>query len=306
MHALIRREVQLPNLPSASGVEIVQDTAYIIGDDSPFLYQLNATTLAAGARTTLFETAHFSTGRIPKDVKLDLECLTALTTPTGERGLLVLGSGATTLREQGFWVPLPVAGAGVSTVYPISLGGLYGALRTLLPDGVVLNLEAAAATETELLLFQRTVGMASGNLLFRLPLGATWAYLQHQTTQVPAIHRQFFELPVINGKPAGFSGAAWFAGRLFVTASVEDTQDAVLDGVVLGSFVGVLAIAEATQQQVLPVTLAQLAWTDGRPYHGKVEGVAVLGATSTSRYELLLVTDDDAGGSTAVTVELAM
>ncbi|RSK33820.1 DUF6929 family protein [Hymenobacter metallilatus] len=306
MRALIRRELQLLDLPSASGVEIVQEVAYIIGDDSPFLYQLNAATLAGGGRTALFETAHFSSGRIPKDVKLDLECLTALTTPAGETGLLVLGSGATALREQGFWVPLPVAGSGAGTVYPLGLSGLYTALRALLPSGIVLNLEAATATETELLLFQRTVGAASGNMLFRLPLAATWAYLHHQTTQLPAVHRQLFELPVIDGKPAGFSGASWGAGQVFVTASVEDTQDAVLDGAVLGSFVGVLQLGSPGHRTVVPVTLAQLAWADGRPYRGKVEGVAVLRPLAAGHYELLLVTDDDAGGSTAVTVELTM
>ncbi|RSK42264.1 DUF6929 family protein [Hymenobacter perfusus] len=307
MHALIRREVALPDLPSASGAEIVGETAYIIGDDSPFLYQLNAATLAAGQRTILFETAHFSSGRIPKELKLDLECLTALATPAGENGLLVLGSGATAAREQGYWVPLTGAGGSrVETVYPLSMSGLCAALRLLLPAGIVLNLEAAAATPTELLLFQRTVGAASGNLIFRLPLADTLAYLQHRATQVPAVRRQFFELPVIDGKPAGFSGATWFAGRLFVTASVEDTQDAVLDGAVLGSFVGVLELEAAGQQKVLPITLARLVWADGRPYRGKVESVAVFRQPAASRYELLLVTDDDAGGSTAVTVELTL
>ncbi|GAB3226941.1 hypothetical protein GCM10027346_09750 [Hymenobacter seoulensis] len=305
MRALIRHEAVLPNLPSASGVEVVGNIAYVIGDDAPYLYQLNAATLAAGQHTQLFESAHFSSGRIPKELKLDLECLTALTTPTGETGLLVLGSGATAAREQGFWVPLPKAAGSAETVYPISLSGLYAALRTHLPPDVVLNLEAVAATATELLMFQRTVGSAKGNLLFRLPLVATFEYLQHRTIQVPPIRKQLFELPMIDGKPAGFSGATWFENTLFVTASVEDTQDAVLDGAVLGSFVGILRLTESSNK-VLPVTLAQLELPGGKPYRGKVESIAVRRRVGTSRYELLLVTDDDAGGSTAVTVELTL
>ncbi|UOQ76414.1 hypothetical protein MUN84_17925 [Hymenobacter sp. 5516J-16] len=304
MQALIRHEAVLPKLPSASGVEVVGNVAYIIGDDAPYLYQLDAATLAAGEPTRLFETAHFSSGRIPKELKLDLECLTALTTPTGETGLLVLGSGATAAREQGFWVPLPKTG-GAGAVYPISLSGLYAALRAVLPAGVVLNLEAAAATTTELLLFQRTVGTAAGNLLFRLPLEAALAYLQHRSPQVPSVQAQLFELPVIDGKPAGFSGATWFEDRLFVTASVEDTQDAVLDGAVLGSFVGVLQLANRAAK-VLPVQLARLELPGGRAYRGKVESVAGRRRLGPEHYELLLVTDDDAGGSTAVTVELSL
>lgn len=305
MQALIRNEAVLPNLPSASGVEVVGNVAYVIGDDAPYLYQLNAATLAAGEPTRLFETAHFSSGRIPKELKLDLECLTALTTPAGETGLLVCGSGATAAREQGFWVPLPAAGGGVGAVYPVSLSGIYAALRQLLPPGIVLNLEAVAATATELLLFQRTVGAATGNLLFRLPLAATLSYLHHRTAQVPPVQKQLFELPVIEGKPAGFSGATWFDEKLFVTASVEDTQDAVLDGAVLGSFVGVLQLAKPSTN-VLPVRLARLELPGGQPYRGKVESVAVRRRLSAGRYELLLVTDDDAGGSTAVTVELSL
>ncbi|MBT9392686.1 hypothetical protein KLP40_05875 [Hymenobacter sp. NST-14] len=308
MHALIRREVALPELPSASGAEIVGDVAYLIGDDSPFLYQLNAATLVAGQRTALFETVHFSSGRLPKDLKPDLECLTALTTPAGETGLLVLGSGATAAREQGFWVPLTATAAGGAgtTVYPLGLQGLYAALRPHLPAGVTLNLEAAAATATELLLFQRTVGAARGNLLLRLPLTATLDYLHRRRAQPPAVSAQLFELPALDGKPAGFSGATWFAGRLLVTASVEDTQDAVLDGAVLGSFVGVLALPGPGRHQVLPATFAHLAWPDGRPYRGKVESVAAYRERAPGCFELLLVTDDDAGGSTALTVELTL
>lgn len=299
MQALIRQEVALPNLPSASGIEIVGPVAYVVGDDSPFLYQLDAASLAAGERTTLFETAHFSTGRIPKDLKLDLECLTTLTTATGETGLLALGSGATPAREQGFWVPLA---AGSATVYPLALSGLYAELRQHLPAGIPLNLEAAATTATELLLVQRTVGAAAGNLLFRLPLAAAWDYLQRRTPQVPAVRRQFYQLPTIEDKPAGFSGAVYFDGHLFVTASVEDTQDAVLDGAVLGSFVGLLDLKK-TSAKPLPTALVQLQLPGGGPYRGKVESVAVRRRTAPGRYELLLVTDDDHGGSTAVTVD---
>lgn len=305
MRATILQEIPLPNLPSASGIEIIGDVAYVIGDDSPFLYQLAAASLTAGPKLALFETAHFSTGRIPKEIKLDLECLTALTTPAGEVGLLVLGSGATVSREQGFWVPIPGTSAAAASVYPLSLSTLYAALRSWLPAGITLNLEAAAATATELLLFQRTVGSSAGNLVFRLPLAATLDYLHHRIAQLPAIQYQQYALPTIDGKPAGFSGGTWFANHLFVTASVEDTQDAVLDGAVLGSFVGILDVANKSETP-LPLALARLQLPNGQPYRGKVESVAVRRRIAEHQYELVLVTDDDAGGSTAVLVEIQL
>ncbi|UOG76286.1 hypothetical protein MTX78_06715 [Hymenobacter tibetensis] len=303
MRATILRQLDLPNLPSASGVEIVGETVYIIGDDSPYLYRFTATDLVPGKPLTLFETAHFSSGRIDKAIKADLECLTALTTSTGEMGLLAFGSGATAARENGFWVPLSPAQGEAATVHPVSLSGLYAQLRTLLPAGATLNLEAAATTDTELLLFQRTVGSTAGNLVFRMPLAPTLDFLHHRATQLPTVRPQLFQLPNIKGKPAGFSGACTYEDKLFVTASVEDTADAILDGEVLGSFVGLLDLDQSANK---PVTFAQLQLAGGKPYTGKVESVAIRRRLAASRYELLLVTDDDQGGSTAVLVDVTV
>ncbi|OUJ72456.1 DUF6929 family protein [Hymenobacter crusticola] len=307
MRATILRQLELPNLPSASGVEVVGDRAYIIGDDSPFLYCLDVHSFAAGAPVTLFETAHFSTGRIPKDLKLDLESMTVVPGSNGETNLLLFGSGATSARENGFWVELTADGRAAATVYPVSLAGLYAALRAALPAGITLNLEAAAATQTELLLFQRTVGSTAGNLVFHLPLLPTLEYLRHRQTQVPPVQTQFYLLPAIEGKPAGFSGATVFQDTLFITASVEDTGDAVADGTVLGSFIGILPSTEsASRTAPINLPLTQLVLPNGNPYRGKVESVAVRHVMRPGQYELLLVTDDDAGGSTAVVVEVTI
>jgi hypothetical protein len=301
MKATILRQFDLPQLPSASGIEIVGDTAYIIGDDAPFLYSFAAQSLAPNTPLALFETAHFSSGRIPKDRKPDLECVAAIAAATGETGLLILGSGATVAREQGFWVSLP-GGPGTATVQPVALSRLYAALRTVLPSGVVLNLEAATATNQELLLFQRTVGLADGNIVYRLPLLPALNCILHQQ-EVPALQHQLYSLPTIGGKAAGFSGACTFDNKVFITASVEDTLDAVADGEVLGSFVGMLPLELNSRQPTMP-RLAHLELPGGQAYRGKVESVAVRRALSATRYEALLVTDDDAGGSTAVVVEL--
>ena len=296
MQATIISENPIPGLPSASGVEIIGPTAYIIGDDSPFLYLLDAATLAVCSRVALFETDAFGTGRIPKATKPDLEAMTALTWPDGRAGVLVLGSGSTPARATGWFVP-------VSEQVPqrVDLSPLYALLSAQLPAGVALNLEAAATSATELLLFQRTVGRADAALLFVLPLAATLAFLAGAAgAQAPAVHQLVFELPLLEGCPAGFSGATFVDGLLFVSASVENTADAVLDGAVLGSFVGVVDVVAGK------ATLARLAWADGRPYFGKVEGLAVRQQLAPGHFELLLVTDDDAGGSTAATAQLVL
>ena len=298
MTATILSEEAIPGLPSASGVEIIGETTYVIGDDSPFLYQLAAATLVLTGRVPLFATDPDGPARLPKSDKPDLECMAALCWPDGCAGLLLLGSGSRPNRARGWFVPTEEARP---TPEVLNLAPLYALLQPHLPTGAVLNLEAAATSATELLLFQRTVGRADAALLFCLPLAATLAFVVGGSeTNEPTVRPAAFELPSIDGCPAGFSGATFVDDLLFVTASVEDTHDAVLDGRVLGSFVGVVDLTAGT------AVFARLAWADGRAYHGKVEGLAVRRALGPGRWELLLVTDDDAGGSTAVVAELAL
>lgn len=297
MTATLLSETTLPHLPSASGIEIIGDIAYVIGDDSPWLYLLDAATLAPVGQVPLFEAPAFAAGRLPKADKPDLECTVALTWPDGRPGVLVLGSGSRPPREVGWFVPA----TGPPTPEKTDLAPLYAQLRAHLPPGVgSLNLEAAAATSTELLLFQRTVGRADAAGVFRLPLAATLRFLTDAAAPAPAVGVGWFSLPAIDGCPAGFSGATLAGGQLFVSASVENTADAVLDGAVLGSFVGVVSLATQT------ATFARLAWADGRAYRGKVEGLAVRQQLAANQVELLLVTDDDAGGSTAAMAHLLL
>ena len=90
MTATILSENPIPGLPSASGIELIGPVAYVISDDAPFVYLLDAATLALLAKVKLFESAEFGTGRIPKSTKPDLEAMTALTWPNGQAGVLAL------------------------------------------------------------------------------------------------------------------------------------------------------------------------------------------------------------------------
>jgi hypothetical protein len=303
--ATLLSEIQLPRLPSASGVEIIGPTAYVVSDDAPFLYLLDAATLAPVSQVELFASADFGTGRIPKARKPDLESMAAVVAPTGAVGLLLCGSGSLPTREIGYFVGLPTPTASPETAAPrfvqrLDLHRLYAHLWAQLPTGATLNLEAAAATEHALLLLQRPAGGGPA-LVFELPLAETLTYLfEPRTPGPPSVRVHSFTLPLLGGYAAGFSGATLVDGQLLVTASVEATADAVADGDSLGSFVGRLDVATQT------ATFARLTWADGRAYLGKVEGLAVRRRLSTTHWELLLVTDDDRGGSTALIAELQL
>lgn len=299
MTATILSETVLPQLPSASGVEIIGSMAYVVSDDAPYLFLLDAATLAPAGQVQLFETSEFGTGRIPKASKPDLESMAAITGPGGAAGLLLCGSGSRPNREIGYFVGLPAAGASAAPrfVQRLDLAPLYARLRAQLPPGTALNIEAAATSDTELLLLQRSVGGGPA-VLFALPLKALTHVFEPRWAGPDAVRMLAFELPVLEGYAAGFSGATFVDKKLLVTASVEAASDAVSDGAVLGSFVGVVDLAAQT------ATFARLTWADGRAYLGKVEGLAVRRTPTTGRHELLLVTDDDQGGSTALVAEL--
>ena len=301
MTAIILSEAILPQLPSASGVEIIGPTAYVISDDAPFLYLLDAAMLAPTGQVQLFETADFGTGRIPKVSKPDLESMAAITGPGGAAGLLLCGSGSRPNREIGYFVGLPAAGASAAPrfVQRLDLAPLYAQLRAQLPPGTTLNIEAAATSATELLLLQRSVGGGPA-VLFALPLDTLTHLFEPRWAAPVPVRMLAFELPKLQGYAAGFSGATFVDNKLFVTASVEATADAVADGAVLGSFVGVV---DVTAQKA---SFARLAWADGRAYLGKVEGLAVRRTLAPGRLELLLVTDDDQGGSTALVAEVTL
>jgi hypothetical protein len=301
--ATLLSETQLPALPSASGVEIIGATAYLVSDDAPFLYLLDAATLAPVSQVELFTSSEFGTGRIPKARKPDLESMAAVVAPTGATGLLLCGSGSLPTRETGYFVGLPAPtaspeGATPRFVQRLDLRPLYAQLRAHLPAGATLNLEATAATATTLLFLQRPAGGGPA-LLFELPLAPTLAHLFEPHLPVPVPARVLsFRLPRLGGYAAGFSGATLVNGQVLVTATVEATADAVADGATLGSFVGRLDLTTQT------ATFARLAWADGRAYVGKVEGLAVRRPLGPNQWELLLVTDDDHGGSTALVAEV--
>lgn len=300
MTATILSEAILSHLPSASGVEIIGATAYVVSDDAPFLYVLDAATLAPVSQIQLFESTEFGSGRIPKATKPDLESIAAVARPNGERGVLLCGSGALPTRETGYFVGLPATittpeASSTHFVQQVDLHSLYAELRKHLPPNTTLNLEAAATTPTELLLLQRPAGGGPA-LLFILPLATTLAHLFAPREPVPIPTRVLtFSLPTIDGYGAGFSGATYLNGQLLITASVEANHDAIADGAMLGSFIGIINLSSPSS-----ATFTGLTWADGRTYLGKVEGLAIRRHLAPNSTELLLVTDDDQGGSTAL------
>ena len=75
MHFTLSSRQALPNIPSASGIEVIDKHIYIIGDDSPFLFRLNKK-LEVLEKIQIASTKDLAGDRIPKKQKHDWEAMT--------------------------------------------------------------------------------------------------------------------------------------------------------------------------------------------------------------------------------------
>lgn len=311
MKVNVIKRVELDNLPSASGVEIIDGIIYIVGDDSPYMYVLDHS-LKLLEKVELFETPDFESGRIPKKIKPDLECMTPLTI-NNNKYILVMGSGSKENRDRGFLIKLPTRYNKKYIVQSLSFTGLYSLLQSnpeIVGDGK-LNLEAAAADEQHFILFNR--GNKSGkNSALYFQLEEFIVYLTENPDLVPFPVIQNFTLPSINKVPAGFSGASFWDGKLFFTAAVEDTDDAVDDGEVHGSMVGWMEMNTAdyfrggTMKDFSIMKDCAVIEEDGRRYAGKVESISLHEKDSDTEYVALAITDNDMGGSELLMLQITI
>jgi hypothetical protein len=310
MIAVIEKSLHYDTLPSASGLEMLGDHYYVIGDDSPYLYRLDRA-YKIESQVAIFDTVGFGNGRIAKAEKPDLEGM-ALFQYQGKPYLLMMGSGSAPARRGGFLYnicgdSICAEGAAQAGARTVNLDELYRQLEKpeIIGDGL-LNIEGVAAGQGMLYLLQRAVGQGR-NVLITYKLSEFIPYLLSENKAAlpqPSFH--FFSLPELNSLQAGFSGAFVFDDKLFFTASLEDTGDAINDGAVLGSYVGFIPFADLDTSGQLQVPATLITQSDGKPYTGKAESLVVKQRMGKGRYRLVVVSDDDKGGSELLEVTLTV
>jgi hypothetical protein len=285
---VIRKKI-LPHLPSASGIEQAGENFYVIGDNSAFLFVLDKH-FETTDKIRLFDTPGNEGSFIPKLQKPDLEALTGLK-HEGEDYLLLLGSGSKSPERD---VAFLIKTSDNQEIQKISLTPVYDFLRSLpeVAEGYRLNIEAAAADENKIFLFNR--GNISGNNVMLTYSQVTFMdFLVGKSQRLPLPTLRRFELPKIKGIRAGFSGATLVPGtsKMLLTASVEDTPDEIADGLTLGSFAGIYNLQQPDcQVEWLPVM------ENGKVFDGKVESVAVV-EMNEKAWQTVMVTDADGGDS---------
>jgi hypothetical protein len=304
--ATITNKIFYQNVPSASGLEAAGNKFYVIGDDSPYLYELNQEFKLIN-QLALSDVSGFESGRVAKHSKMDLESLASFTI-NGKSYLLIIGSGATEARMTTFIVEIDAVSGTMGRITSYSLKKIYEKLKAnkqVIGEGV-LNIEGSAVFDGKLYLLQRAVANEPNVLLvYDFP-----AFLEalKENKEVPEAQVLHFNLAKIGDVQAGFSGAYIFDAKLFYTASVEQTENAIADGEVLGSYIGYIELenlGNASKQSVTQ-TSALLMYPDGSAYKGKAESLVVTQKISNRKYDIVVVSDDDKGHSELLEVTFSI
>lgn len=301
MQASVTQTIPFANMPSASGIEKAGTGYYVIGDDAPFLYLLDANFKPAG-KFAFMDTASFASGRIPSAAKPDLESM-AQFTRSDTTYLLMLGSGSATSRNVAYLVQAD----NPKKYKKVDVSDFYTFLKQVLARNGAdqLNLEGLAINDTHAYLLQRSFGKEQ-SILLRFKREEFLNYITGSTA-MPLASVFHFQLPKLGPYQASFSGAYLLQDKLFFTATIEGTTDAVADGEVHGSFVGYIPLLELQENKGFPVTIpvVQLDLADGKKYSGKVESLVVSQTESLGTYKAVIVSDDDKGSSDLLEVTLS-
>ncbi|HBF89335.1 MAG TPA: hypothetical protein DDX39_11900 [Bacteroidales bacterium] len=276
----------LKGVPSASGISIYNDSIFVIGDNSPWIFQLNQH-MELSKKIPL-EKRNYSTDTLySKSEKPDYEAFEAIKTEMGNKFYL-LGSGSKSPHRD---VLLIFDYNSKNSIKTYSLEKFYSNIKSSREiDGHFLNIEALAIEGDKMFLFNR-----GKNLMLQ--------YSLKEFTEYAVLGKGFpkakiyeIELPKINGIEAGFSGATAIPNqhKIIFTASIENTTNPIDDGDILGSFVGIIDLNEV-KNQYFP--LSSPISENNEILKIKVESVTISKQITENCLEIILVTDSDGGDS---------
>jgi hypothetical protein len=202
---------------SASGLIYKDNSLFIIGDNSGFLYEYNI----ANQNLQRHEIIENATENIKKSEKPDFEAITHF----GDN-FYVFGSGSTAKRNK--MIQINTLEKEISTNDLTDLYGVMQSFGEIKPED--FNIEGAIYTGEEWFLFNRGNGKSSKNILF--------------TIQGKNLVNEFnmlsnnYKLPKIKGIRSSFTDGVILDDKIYFLATAEDTDSTYNDGEILGSFIG--------------------------------------------------------------------
>jgi hypothetical protein len=247
---------------------VVQDDAAFIALVDPATLRVDSITLPAGEGGV----RQFDDLRGNKRFKLDLESCTTLRGEGGREMLVAFGSGSAPPREA--VVVIEGLDSGDAEVRVIPAAVLYAQLHAERAfSGSELNVEGVAVVPGALRLFNRGNGAPKDGLrpvdaTCDLDLPAFLAWLRApETTEPPApANVTQYDLGGVGGVRLTFTDAETVGDAILFSSGAEDSPDAVQDGPVAGTAIGVIDAGGARWALVVDDA--------GRPFAGKIEGIS--------------------------------
>jgi len=209
---------QIIGIGSASGLVYKDDSLFIIGDNSSFLYEYNLETKLL-KRHPLIENP---SENIPKKEKPDFEAITHY-----ENRFYILGSGSTENRNK----MITINPTDKSFLHTTDLGNLYKVMQRLgkiNPED--FNIEGVIYNGNRWYLLNRGNVSSNKNSIFTIEgksLADAFSMLSNE-----------YQLPEIKGVRASFTDAQLVETKIYFLATAENTSSTYQDGEVLGSLIG--------------------------------------------------------------------
>ncbi len=289
MRLEIKDRKELIGIPSASGIEFYGDSFYIIGDNSAWLYHFNAS-FQLSTKYQIHAQLNRLTDTIPKKEKPDFEA-TTIVTGLDQDQLFIFGSGSKSPSRD---ILVKVDLINPASFQTVSLEKFYAQLKS---GGISeLNIEAAVYANGFLYLLNR-----ADNSMIRCAYSEFELFLKSPDTDLTFTHHKFV-LPIVDNVQAAFSGACIIPGtsKMIFTASVEQTDNWIDDGAILGSYVGLIELdnlIDTNEPRLVPLL------ENGNALKIKVESITVR-SVNAHKIKLFMVTDSDGGSSELIEANL--
>ncbi len=252
---------QIIGIGSASGLIYQDQSLYIIGDNSGFLYEYQID-LHDLKRHPLLENPKENT---PKKEKADFEAITQF-----QDSLYIFGSGSTDKRNK----MIQVNAKSKKVVATNDLTDLYTVMQNF--GGVNpedFNIEGAIYDGENWYILNRGNGISNKNVLFTIA--------GKNLTNDFQILSNTYKLPKIKGVRSSFTDAILVDNTIYFLATAEDTQSTYDDGEVLGSLIG-----------SIDLKTMKINFTQKISSNHKFEGLTLY-AQSPEKITFLLCEDND-------------
>lgn len=293
----ITEHIYYDNLSSASGVSLIDNHILLVGDDIPWLVQLNDE-LVVEKKTQLSGIDSIVAGRTPYSIKADYECMETFN-DDGILKTLVLSSGSKLNSRD---TAILISYGDSLNIQKRNIRSLFEKIKKMAKIGdEEINIEGLALTDQKAYLFHR--GNISGNFIIEMKRTDFLHFIEKGESNFKDISLYQFDLPIFNEVASGFSGACYSDcyNSILFTASMEDTKTVTADGEVLGSYIGIIPIDKIDEG----IYYSTLLKKDDIVLAKKLEGISIE-KSDGNEINVISICDNDDGSSDLFRIRLTI